>query len=315
MKSERLVIKAPASSANLGPGFDTFGLALSEPYDLVEVCAEEKGVSIELKGVEADTIPQDPSKNSAGLVALEVIKRHRVSHGVALRITKGVKPGAGLGSSAASAAATAYGLNQLFKLGLEPNEIVALAAKGEVASAGVEHADNVSASILGGFTFVVSFDPFYAVSIKPPSKLELCVSTPKLDVEQKKTQRLRAVVPKRVAMRDVVWNVSHAAAVSAGFALGDIELICRGIHDVIVEKARSPLIPCYNIVKKNALEAGAKGVAVSGAGPSMIAFVERGTVCSVQVVKSMIEAYEEAGFEAEGFVTEPGGGCAVVGKS
>jgi homoserine kinase len=315
MKSERLLVKASASSANLGPGFDTFGLALSEPYDLVEISAEGKGVSIELNGAGADTIPLDPLKNSAGLVALGAIKKYGIKRGVTLRVTKGVRPGAGLGSSAASAAATAYGLNQLFQLGLESNDIIALAAKGEVASAGVEHADNVSASILGGFTLLVSSDPFYAVSINPPLKLELCISTPIFDVGQRKTQRLRAVVPRRVAMRAVVWNVSHAAAVSAGFALGDIGLICRGMHDAIVEKARSPLIPCYNAVKKRALEAGAKGVAVSGAGPSMIAFVERGTARSAQVVRSMIEAYEEAGVEATGFVTKPGGGCRVVEKN
>jgi homoserine kinase len=156
-------------------------------------------------------------------------------------------------------------------LGLDENTLVECAAVGEKASAGAIHYDNVSASVLGGFV-IVRTRPLDVLKILPPGDLRLCVAVPKLDVPPKKTAVSRGVVPKEVKLSDSVVNLANAAAIAAGFAQKDSDLIGRSIKDIIVEPARQHLIPGFSAVKKNALRAGALGVTISGAGPSVIAF-------------------------------------------
>src|SRR5574338_35657 len=154
---------------------------------------------------------------------------------------------------------------------------------GERASAGSVHYDNVAASILGGFV-IVRKDPFNVIKIEPPRELVLCVAIPKVDVPAKKTQISRSVLPQQVKLSDSVRNLSNAAAIVAGFMKKDVEMIGTSIKDIIVEPARQHLIPGFNQVKKNALGAGAFGVTISGAGPSVIAFTSRSSdpkkICS-----------------------------------
>jgi len=274
-----VVVRAPSSTANLGPGFDVFGLALDAFYD--EVCLEKSDHGIKIQS--SDIIPLVPEKNSAGLVVKEMAKKFKIKSGVVLKIKKGVPAGFGMGSSAASAAAASVAFDALFNLNLDSNTLVKFAGIGERASAGSVHYDNVAASTLGGFV-IVRTDPFDVIKIEPPKELVLCVAIPKIDIPMKKTQVSRSVLPKQVKLSDSVRNLSNAAAIVAGFMKKDVELIGSSIKDIIIEPARQHLIPGFNQVKENALHAGALGVTISGAGPSIIAFTSRSSnpkkICS-----------------------------------
>ena len=262
-----ITVKAPSSTANLGPGFDVFGLALDAFYDTVTLTKQKSGISI----ITTDNIPVIPSKNTAGIVVQHMKKKFKIKSGVQIKIKKGVPAGFGMGSSAASAAATAIAFDRLFGLKLDDNTLVECAGMGERASAGSIHYDNVSASVLGGFV-IVRTKPLDVLKIVPPSDLRLVVAVPKIIVPQKKTKVSRSVIPKQIALSDSVINLSNAAAIVTGFIKKDSELIGSSIKDIIVEPSRAHLIPGFSSVKKNALKAGALGVTISGAGPSVISF-------------------------------------------
>ena len=254
----------------MGPGFDVFGLALDAFYDEVTVTKKGKGITI----VSSDDIPLDPKKNTAGLVAKEMKKKEKLTGGVEIKIRKNVPPGFGMGSSAASAAGCAIAINKLYNLKLNQNQLVSYAGIGEKASAGSIHYDNVAASVLGGFVIVDS-SPLSVIRIEAPKDLILCVAVPQIKVPKKKTKISRSVIPKTVKLSDSITNLANAANIVAGFLNKDSSLIGKSVEDVIVVPARKHMIPGFNNVKNNALRAGAFGVTISGAGPSVIAFASK----------------------------------------
>ena len=265
-----VTVRAPCSTANLGPGFDVFGLALDAFYDKVTVTKKGKGITI----VSSDDIPLKPGQNTAGLVAKEMTKKCKISGGIEITIKKNVPAGFGMGSSAASAAACAIGINKLFNLKLTKNELVSYAGVGEKASAGSIHYDNVAASVIGGFV-IVSSNPLNVIPIEAPKDLVLCLAIPEMKVPKKKTKVSRSVIPKSVKFSDSLKNLANATNIVAGFLNKDSRMIGESVIDVIVEPARKHMIPGFDNVKKNALRAGAFGVTISGAGPSVIAFVSK----------------------------------------
>ena len=265
-----VTVRAPCSTANLGPGFDVFGLALDAFYDEVTVTKKGKGITI----VSSDDIPLDPKKNTAGLVAKEMKKKEKLTGGVEIKIRKNIPPGFGMGSSAASAAGCAIAINKLYNLKLNQNQLVSYAGIGEKASAGSIHYDNVAASVLGGFVIVDS-SPLSVIRIEAPKDLILCVAVPKMKVPKKKTKVSRSVIPKTVKLSDSITNLANAANIVAGFLNKDSSLIGKSVEDVIVVPARKHMIPGFNNVTNNALRAGAFGVTISGAGPSVIAFASK----------------------------------------
>ena len=301
-----VIVRAPSSTANLGPGFDVFGLALDAYYDEIRLDKGEHGIKIQ----SSDIIPLIPEKNSAGLVIKEMSKKFKIKSGIVLKIKKGVPAGFGMGSSAASAAAAAVAFDALFDLKLDSNVLVKFAGMGEKASAGSIHYDNVAASILGGFV-IVRTDPLDVIKIEPPKELVLCVAIPNLDVPIKKTQVSRSVLPKQVKLSDSVRNLSNAAAIVTGFMKKDVEMIGTSIKDIIIEPARQHLIPGFNQVKKNALHAGALGVTISGAGPSIIAFTSRSSnpkkICS-----AMEEGFMSAKIKCNTVICRPSKGAYVL---
>ena len=298
-----VTVRAFSSTANLGPGFDVFGLALDAFFDQVTLTKQKQGIKI----TTSDSVPTDPKKNTAGLVVQHMIKRFKTKGGIEIKIRKGVPAGFGMGSSAASAAATAVAFNELFKLNLDANALVECAGVGEMASAGSIHYDNVSASVLGGFV-IVRTNPLDVIRIAPPNDLRLCVAVPKLDVPQKKTEVSRGVIPKKIALTDSVVNLSNAAAIVAGFVKKDSNLIGTSIKDVIVEPARQHLIPGFSAVKKNALAAGALGVTISGAGPSMIAFATKKSNLQ-KIADSMKRGFASAKIDCTVVICKPGSGA------
>jgi homoserine kinase len=312
MLLSHVTVIAPATTANLGPGFDVFGLALKQPHDKITLTAIPKSVKVEARGFAAESLPPLPKKSTASMVAECVMKEFKLKTGLNIEIDRGIAPGVGLGSSAAAATAVAYGLNHMFKLQLDNKDLVRLAAKGEAASAGSEHADNVSAAIYGGFIIVRSYHPLEIVSLKAPEDLEVCVAYPHMPRDPHKTEKARSVVPKQVPIQKVVHNIGSAAALANGFARGDIDLIGVSMSDAVVEPERAALIPGYQKVKDNAMKAGACGVAISGAGPGMIAILNKRKANSAKVAEAMKKAFESAEFAATAFVTTAGRGVHVL---
>jgi len=301
---QSIKVRAPCSSANLGSGFDSFGLALEAFHDTVTLELTDKEIIIEVTGIEARNIPKRPEKNTAGLVAKRLLQNRDT--GVKIHLHKGIPLRMGLGSSGASAAACAFGLNHLLNLGLSKNDIIKWAALGEVAAAGASHADNVAASVLGGFTIVRrEGDVPVAVRLDPPPNLEVALALPQIETPKNKTAAARAVLPSSVPFRDAISNIQNAAYLVAGFHLGDVEMIGRGMTDMLVEPFRKKLIPGYDSVKKAALDAGAVGVAISGAGPGVIAIVDSNRTLTRDVTKAMGEAFQDEGIENKTYCSKP----------
>ena len=300
--TKSIKVRAPSSTANLGPGFDVFGLALDALYD--EITLTKKGNNITI--VSSDDIPSSPTKNTAGLVVSAMKKKFKIKDGIEIEIKKNVPAGFGMGSSAASAAACAVGMNKMYNLKLSDSELVEFAGIGEKASAGTIHYDNVAASALGGFVMVKT-DPLKVVKIEPPKDLVLCVAVPKLKVPAKKTKVSRGAIPKKVSLSDMVKNISNASGIVAGFSEKNSELIGTSVKDVIVEPARKHMIPGFDKVKNNALAAGAYGVTISGAGPSVIAFTDKKHDAK-KISNAMKRGFKSVKKESEVFVCKPSKG-------
>lgn len=309
----KVTVEAPASSANMGPGFDVFALALASLSDKVTL-ASEKGrrLSVEVKHVKGTRIPVSPEKNAAGAVCIAIGRAYKLKATISVEIAKGVPIGLGMGSSGASSAAAAVAMNETFGLGMGTDEMIFYAGAGELATSGTAHYDNVSASVLGGFVVVRCAERLTAVRFDPPESLSICIATPLIDLPEQKTKYARSVLPKEVPLQTLVCNLANASLMVSGFAKGDVALIGAGMNDCVVEKARKSMIPGYDRVRKAALEAGAAGVCISGAGPSMLAIVDTDETEPVKVLDQMIDGFGRMGTEAEGFVTKAGKGAARV---
>jgi len=304
-------VRAPSSTANLGPGFDVFGLALDAFYDEITLSKTNKSITTNrpwhgVRILTTDDVPKDPQQNTAGLVVKAMKQKFKIKSGIEIRIKKGVPAGFGMGSSAASATAAALAFNKLFNLKLDSNTLIKCAGIGEKASAGTIHYDNVAASLLGGFV-VVKTKPFEVVRLEPPKDLVLCIAIPQLKVPKKKTKISRAVIPKTVKLSDLTVNLSNAANIVSGFLIKDTDLIGRSIQDVIVEPARKHLIPGFSKVKNNALNAGALGVTISGAGPSVIAFCKKSQNLK-KIGKSMEKGFSSAKVGCDIIICKPSTG-------
>jgi homoserine kinase len=308
------VMRAEAfcSTANLGAGFDVFGLALSKYADRVQVRATTtRTITIKILGRYNREIPRIPNKNSAGPPAQAMLDRSELNAGVEISVEKNIPPGLGLGSSGATAAACAKAMNRLLNLDLLDDELVKIASLGEAAASGSAHTDNVSASLLGGFVITYG-EPLRSVSMSAPPKLSVVVVSPKIRLPRNKTSLARRMVPNKIGVREAVLNIGRASAIATGFARGDIELIGSGMEDAIAEPHREKLVPGYRMVKRAALAADASGVAISGAGPSVVAFVDKTRNDPKKIARVMMKEFSKNSIESTFFVTNPAGGARII---
>jgi homoserine kinase len=287
-----LTVRAPATSANLGSGFDVFGVALERPADIIRVERADR-TTIDVRGVGSQYIPEDPEKNTVGAVAEEL---EAPAH---IRIDKGVRPASGLGSSAASAAGAAVALNELYDRGKTRAELVPIAAKGEAVVSGDAHDDNVAPSILGGFT-IATDNGVRTVDADVP----LVACLPDIVVS---TRDARRVVPDGAKVSQLVETVGNAATLTTGMHRDDPDLVGAGMYDSVVTPARAKLIDGYDDVREAALDAGATGVTISGAGPAVIAACHEGDRRDVGV--SMLEAFDSHGVDSQVYQTRIGAGA------
>jgi homoserine kinase len=320
----------------LGPGYDVFGLGLDAFEDRVKITttkkkmmitsnrSKEKQITIKMsEGEESSSkgegvgqeggiiIPTTPEDNSAGLVVKRMAEEFHIDYDLVINIQKNVPAGFGMGSSAASAAAAAVAFDKLFDLKIEKTKLVEYAAEGEVASAGTKHYDNVSGSLLGGFVIVRTSPKLEFIRIEPPNDLVLVIAVPLIKVPKRKTKVARSVLPNQVPLKSVVHNVSNASTIVAGFMSKDIEMIAKGIDDIIVEPARKHLIPGYDEVKRKATKAGALAVTISGAGPSIISFL-KSNKNSKEVAEAMAAGFKEAKIESRTVICRSSTGAKVV---
>lgn len=304
--------RAFCSTANLAAGFDVFGLALNRYFDTVSArITSGKKIRIIVRGLQGRAIPREVKKNSAGPPALELAEKAQLKKGLEIVIEKRVPQGLGLGSSGATAAACTKVLDSLFDLRLSNDELVHVASLGEGAVAGTAHADNVAASLLGGF--VIAYDkPIKTISLKPPASLAVAVATPQLPVQSDKTRKARKVIPKKIMVSNAILNIGRAAAMAAAFAQGNIRTIGTAMEDEIAEPYRQHLIPGYRDVKRMALKAGAAGVTISGAGPSLVALIDKDNHDPRLVARAMVRAFAQNNVRATSFVTLPAHGATIV---
>ena len=268
MTIKQVRVYSPGSIANLGPGFDVFGIAIEGVGDIVVLKeTRELGVQISVQGVGADKIPTDPEKNTSGAILKHIQEEYEPRHGFSIEIRKGLPPGTGMGSSGASAAATTVAVNEMLGLKMRQRELVELAALGEGASSGAPHADNVAASLLGGFILVG--ENWEVIRLDAP-KVGMVVVVPDIYIENK-TKKARELLPQKVPLKDAVKNISHAARMALAVSQNDAEGFGRNINDMLIEPYRAAMIPNFWDVKQAALDAGAYGCSISGGGPSLFA--------------------------------------------
>lgn len=290
-------IKSPATVANLVCGFDVLGMCLHEPYDEMEVrLINEKKVIIQ--SADGYQLPADPQQNTAGAPLLEILKTINEEIGFEVLIKKNIKPGSGLGSSAASATGAVIAANHLLGKRFSKNELVQFAMFGEKVASGVKHADNVAPGIFGGITLIRCIFPLDIVSITPPP-LFVTVVHPQIEV---KTSDARQILRKEVLLKDAIRQWGNIAGLVAGLVKGDYDLIGRSLEDVIIEPVRSILIPGFDHIKKQCREAGVLGGGISGSGPSlfMLSKDQSTAIASEAIMK---EVYNHLGLDHHTYVT------------
>lgn len=294
---KKITIKSPATVANIVCGFDILGMALNEPYDIMEVTLLDEPKVI-IHHNDSFNLPTDPEKNVAGVVLLSIIQRIENKFGFEVTIEKRIKPGSGLGSSAASAAGAAVAANHLLGDIFSNDELVQFAMNGEKLASGVKHADNITPCILGGVTLIRAIHPIDIVSLSAPD-LFVTVVHPQIEV---RTSDARQILRQQVFLKDAIKQWGNIAGLVAGFMKKDHALIGRSLEDVIIEPVRSILIPGFDEVKTRCKEAGALGGGISGSGPSIFMLsTERATADVVEDI--MKEVYEKIGVEANTYVT------------
>ena len=266
---QEIKIHAPATVSNVVCGFDCLGFALSEPYDEMTV-RRIKEQTVRISNHDDYGLPTDPAKNVAGVALNALIAAACLDHGFEVEITKNIKPGSGIGSSAASACGAVVAANRLLDDRFSKVELVEFAMAGEMLASGSRHADNLAPCIYGGFTLVRSTEPLDIVTLDF-LPLFATVIHPQIEI---KTSEARAILPQQVPLADAIRNWSNLGALVAALAKGDHGLISRSMEDTIIEPVRKSLIPKFDEVKASSLAAGALGGGISGSGPSVFMLSE-----------------------------------------
>src|SRR5215216_4760232 len=290
-------VQAPATVANLVCGFDILGMCLHKPFDIMEVnLLDEKKVII--RSADGYNLPENPAENTAGAPLIEMLNEIEENLGFEVIIHKHIKPGSGIGSSAASAAGATVAANLLLDGRFNNEDLVRFAMFGEKVATGVKHADNIAPCIYGGITLIRSIFPLDIVSIPVPD-LFVTVVHPQIEV---KTADARQILRKEVLLKDAIKQWGNIAGLVAGFMKNDLELIGRSLEDVIIEPVRSILIPGFDDVKHCSKAAGALGGGISGSGPSIF-MLSRDKHTALQVQEVMKEIYNQIGLEYNTHVT------------
>ncbi|PNQ72368.1 homoserine kinase [Hanstruepera neustonica] len=296
---DQITIFSPATVANVSCGFDSLGLALNGKGDKM-IFSKREDKQLIITKIEGANLPYNIDDNLVGTVIKAMLQKLDLQLGLDIEIYKGFKPGSGLGSSAASAAGTAYAINELLGKPFSKIELIQFAMLGEEAACGSQIADNVSAALFGGFVLIRSYDPLEIVSLPVPDDLYITALHPQIEI---KTEDARNVLPKDIPLKSAITQWSNVGGLISGLYSNDYDLISRSLQDVIVEPVRKKLIPHFDLVKNAALQSGALGAGISGAGPTIFA-LSKGKKTAKTVEESMQEAYSNTEIEFYTFTSE-----------
>ena len=297
LQGKGVTVLSPATVANVVCGFDILGFALNDPNDIFTISlSAEKGITI----INDDeyNLPLDAEKNVSGAALLALLDETPDIKGFQLISKKNIKPGSGIGSSAASAAGAVVAANYLLDNRFTKEDLVRFAMFGEKVASGVKHADNIAPAIYGGVTLIRSIFPLDIVRLDAP-ELHVTVVHPQIEV---RTSDARQILKQRVLLKDAIKQWGNIAGLVAGFLQHDYNLIGRSLEDVIIEPVRSILIPGFDDVKKKCKEAGALGGGISGSGPSIF-MLSQNAVTARAVEAVMKEVYEKIGLDYHTHVT------------
>jgi len=291
--------RAPATIANVGPGFDVFCLAIHGLGDAVSIRPADTDVLL-VEGVDAELLPHSFAANTAGIVIKALRKATGIETPVEVRVRKGIPASRGLGSSAASCAAAALSFLKAFPESgwLGPGGFLEAAVEGEAAVAG-RHYDNVAGALLGGFVSIASTAPLVLAREPVSSRIRIALAIPDLRLQ---TSEMRRILPRDVRREDAVSNAGKAATLALALVRGDADLAGRSLEDRIAEPARAPFLKGYAEAKRAALDAGATGLAMSGSGSAVFAFATSRRAAE-QSAKSMRDAFAGLGINAKALTT------------
>jgi len=298
METGRMIkVHAPATVANMVCGFDILGFAVKEPYDEMWIrLKDEPGITI----VNTDhyQLPVEPEKNVAGAALLAMMEELTIPVGFELTVHKHIKPGSGVGSSAASSAGAVVAANTLLNGIFSKEDLVRFAMNGEKLASGVKHADNIAPCIYGGVTLIRSIHPLDIVSLTAPP-LFVTIVHPQIEV---RTADARSILKKQVFLKDAIKQWGNIAGLVTGLLQSDYALIGRSLEDVLIEPVRSILIPGFNEVKVKSKETGALGGGISGSGPSIF-MLSKDEKTALAVEEQMKTVYRQLGLEHHTYVT------------
>jgi len=308
-ENQWIKIKAPATVANMVCGFDILGFAVNSPYDEMEMrwmARAENEASITLINIDNYNLPTDPEKNVAGAALIAFLEEYEEKQNNSsapkikfeVKINKLIKPGSGVGSSAASSAGAVVGANYLVGNIFSKDDLVRFAMNGEKLASGVKHADNIAPCIFGGVTLVRSIFPLEIIALPSPT-LHVTIVHPQIEV---RTSDARSILRQQVLLKDAIKQWGNIAGLVAGLMKSDYDLIGRSLEDVIIEPVRSILIPGFDALKLACKQAGALGGGISGSGPSIF-MLSKTKEIAIAVEKEMKQLYDGIGLPHHTYVT------------
>ncbi|PHQ56299.1 MAG: homoserine kinase [Lutibacter sp.] len=287
-------IFTPATIANVSCGFDVLGMALDTIGDEMLIRkVPEKGVKI--TKIIGQNLPLETHKNVAGVSALALLAEIDCEFGFEIEIDKRIKPGSGIGSSAASSAGAVWAINELLGKPFNSSDLVRFAMEGERLATGVAHADNVAPALFGGFTLVRSYEPLDIISLPTPKDLYATILHPQIEI---KTADAREILKTTVSLKKAIKQWGNVGGLISGLYEEDYDLIGRSLEDFIIEPIRSILIPAFDTVKQQSINSGALGGGISGSGPSIFA-LSKGEETALKVADGMRSVYEKIDIDYE----------------
>lgn len=295
--AKKITIHSPATVANMVCGFDVLGFAVHQPYDIMHLeLTNEPGIII--TNADAYNLPTDPTQNVAGAALLALMEAYDQPVGFRMTIQKQIKPGSGVGSSAASSAGAVFAANVLLGHPFSKEDLVRFAMHGEKLASGVKHADNIAPCIYGGVTLIRSVFPLDIIKLTVPD-LYVSIVHPQIEV---RTADARSILKQQIQLKDAIKQWGNIAGLVAGLQQGDYDLIGRSLEDVLIEPTRSILIPAFEQVKQVSKQLGALGGGISGSGPSIF-MLSTNEFTAKAVELAMGQIYDGIGLSYHTYVT------------
>lgn len=288
---------APASIANLGCGFDIMGLALDDVGDILDIVATE-GNGLTITNATDVPLPEDIELNVITPVVRKFMELTGNSANIEITVRQKIYPGSGIGSSAASSAAAAYGLNELFGCPLSEEEVVVCAMEGENLASGGYHADNAAPAVMGGIIMIRGYEPLDLIKLPVPGNFYCTVVHPAIVVT---TKQAREIMPKEIPMHTAVSQWGNVGGLVAGLYSGNVGLIGRSMKDAVAEPYRKQFIPDFDKLRMKILKCGAVAMNISGSGPSLFALSDNQET-AVKAMKIFKSHFDFLGIDCEVYV-------------